>query len=327
MVLIFIKMLIRRKFIGVVSPWSSLLPLGALRAVTGQRFILPFYHLISNDDCKHVKHLYRYKNPAEFEADLDYLALNYEPIGAGDLGNVLNGKYRNKKIMLLSFDDGLRQMYDVVAPILLRKGIPAIFFVNTAFVDNRKLMFRYKISLIIEQYGLNKANSSFLFAARNDNELNNKLNGKYQVDFTAFLQQEQPYMTTPQIKWLMEKGFSIGSHSVNHPYFEDITLEEQLKQVTDSLKKLEEDFGIQQKLFAFPFTDHGVSRRFFETIFSDKKVDFSFGSAGIKGDVNARHFQRMGMEELGATAEQILTAEYLYYLALMPLFKNAIKRN
>jgi hypothetical protein len=54
-----------------------------------------------------------------------------------------------KPLLHLSFDDGLSACYDTIAPILLRKGVPATFFLNPAFIDNKALMFRYKISLCL----------------------------------------------------------------------------------------------------------------------------------------------------------------------------------
>ena len=94
----------------------------------------------------------------------------------------------------------------------------------------------------------------------------------------------------------------------------------------DCLNILKRDFGITQKLFAFPFTDHGVTKAFFENIFSDGKVDFSFGGAGIKKDIHPRQLQRIPMEGWNASAEQILKSEYLYYLLRAPLGKNATVR-
>jgi hypothetical protein len=89
---------------------------------------------------------------------------------------------------------------------------------------------------------------------------------------------------------------------------------------------LARDFGTKEKLFAFPFTDYGVSRAFFDRIFENGKVDFSFGGAGIKRDIHPRQFQRVPMEGWDATAEQILKSEYLYYLLRAPLGKNTILR-
>ena len=52
--------------------------------------------------------------------------------------------------MLLTFDDGLVECYDVILPILEKHSIPAVFFVNTAFIDNKDLFYRYKASLLVE---------------------------------------------------------------------------------------------------------------------------------------------------------------------------------
>ena len=52
---------------------------------------------------------------------------------------------------LLSFDDGLSSFYQTIAPILEEESIKAINFVNTDFLDNRELFFRYKVNLIIDK--------------------------------------------------------------------------------------------------------------------------------------------------------------------------------
>lgn len=315
-------MSLRKQFISLSSPFSSVLPLSLLTAVTGHRFIIPFYHIVSDEDCPHVRHLYTFKNVSAFEKDLDYLAMHYLPIGAGDLDDVLSGKYRGKHIMLLTFDDGLRQMYDVVAPILTRKGIPAIFFLNNNFIDNKDLMFRYQASLL-KAKGHDITGMLEITAA---SELAVKLDDGQRQILTQFLSEYKPYMTSEQVRALMQQGFAIGAHSMDHPYYYTLTPEAQLDQTLRSIDDLQQRFGISQRLFAFPFTDHGVSRRFFDEIFSDRQVDFSFGGAGIKNDIYPRQLQRVPMEGWAAGAEQTLKSEYLYYLLRMPLMKNSIKR-
>ena len=317
-------MSIRKKFISYASAYSQRLSLDFLAGITGHHFIIPFYHIVSDDVPLHIKHLYSYKGVKAFERDIDYLTREYLPIAATDLPALLAGKYKGKKIMLLTFDDGLREMFEIVAPLLMRKGIPAVFFLNTDFIDNKGLMFRYKVSILIDTYLKRGVDKSALLNSRSAAELNKE---KSIVDFNAYLKSHRPYMTTAQIKQLIAQGFSIGSHSCSHPYYEDISIEKQLSETLDSLAILKQDFGIEQKLFAFPFTDYGVSKDFFKSIFTNGKVDFSFGGAGIKNDVHPRQLQRIPMEGLQADAEQILKSEYLYYLMRMPLFKNTIRRN
>ena len=295
-----------------------------LCTLTGQHFIIPFYHVVSDEACPHIDKLYSFKNTKQFEQDIDYLAAHYQPIAAAQLPDVLAGKYKGKKIMLLTFDDGLRQMYDTVAPILLRKGIPAVFFLNSDFTDNKALMFRYKASL-----ALNKDAELYKAAihARNEAALKAVIANEMDADFERFLKDYKPYMTSEQVSSLISQGFSIGSHSCSHPYYEDLSIEKQVSQTVDCLDVLQKDFQIKEKLFAFPFTDHGVSKNFFEQILDSGKIDFSFGGAGIKKDIHPRQFQRIPMEGWGATAEQIIKSEYLYYLLRAPLFRNTIKRN
>lgn len=315
-------MSIRKKFISLTSPFTPALPLGMLTALTGQSFIIPFYHIVSDGDCPHVRNLYRFKTVKEFEADLDYLTKYYQPISATDMPDVLAGKYKGKKIMLLTFDDGLREMYDVVAPILLRRGIPAVFFLNNDFIDNKALMFRYKVSLAWDL----PVDRFTLFNAGNDAEVMAEVSGLIATKFDDFLRDYKPYMTSRQIVSLLDQGFCIGAHSCSHPYYSDLTLAEQLNETISSMDGLQRDFDLNQSLFAFPFTDDGVSKAFFNKIFDEGKIDFSFGGAGIKNDIHPRQFQRIPMEGWNATAEQTLKSEYLYYLLRMPLGKNTIKR-
>jgi peptidoglycan/xylan/chitin deacetylase (PgdA/CDA1 family) len=316
-------MSLRKRFIASSSRVSSALPLDALVRATGQSFIMPFYHIVSDGDCPHIKHLYSSKGIQAFEQDLDYLATHYTPIASSDLPDVTAGKYHGKRIMLLSFDDGLREMYDVVAPILLRKGIPAIFFVNSAFVDNRALMFRYQVSLLIAQ---SPSQYAHLLTVRSMAALAAQLAGDTATLFSDFLQHYQPYMTTTQIQSLAAKGFAIGGHSIDHPYYEDISMETQLHQTQSSIDWVSTHCPQAQRLFAFPFTDHGVGRAFFDQVLDSGIADYTFGGAGIKRDVHPRQIQRMPMEGWTATAEQILKSEYLYYLLRMPIGKNQIKR-
>lgn len=327
-------MSVRKSFISHTSPFTGVLSLNTLAALTGHHFIIPFYHVVSDEDCPHIQHLYTFKTVKQFEQDLDYLASEYTPIGAADLDDVLAGKYKGKKIMLLTFDDGLRQMYEVVAPILLRKGIPAVFFLNNDFIDNKDLMFRYKASLgasiDYDQYFLLSFHISHIDSEAAVEDLlgpeREKEAKELQQITKEFLLDYKPYMTSDQVRSLIQQGFTIGAHSLSHPYYYKLTLEQQLSQTLDSIYGLQKDYGISQRLFAFPFTDHGVSKAFFDKIFADGKLDFSFGGAGIKNDIHPRQMQRIPMEGWAAGAEQTLKSEYLYYLLRMPLMKNTIKR-
>ncbi len=314
-----------------------------LRKLAGQRLILPFYHVVSDMSLPHIKHLYPYKSPQAFEKDLDFLCKNYTPVS---LEQVINHQLPSEPSFLLSFDDGLSECYHIIAPILKARNIPAVFFLNSAFIDNKALMFRYKASLIIEacskspdksklidhlllQHNKKEGNSteSLLQLGWKDNELLDIMAQQIGIDFSLFLNKNKPYLTSNQVKELLKDGFSIGSHSTDHPHFFQLPLTEQISQALESQNFINKNFAPNHKVFAFPFTDFGVSTTFFNTIYANHQVDISFGGAGVKKDAIKKNLQRIPIENpQNKSAEDIIKAQYLYYILKRFINKNTIKR-
>ena len=289
---------------------------------------MPFYHTVSNKHLAHIKHLYNYRNKTEFENELDFYLKHFSPISLSDL---INKNYKqNKTYFFLSFDDGLREVYDIIAPILLKKGIPATFFVNTSFIDNKILFNRFKASLVFDAYlkknkiNNNAVNDIDILNNKHSNTELDKLANMFNVDFDSYLKKQKPYLTTEQINTLLKQGFDIGSHSINHVKYNTLNLEEQITETTKSLEYLENNYGISNTAFSFPFTDFGVNLEFFNKI--QNKLNISFGTAGIKMDNAPNNFQRIPIEEFSINAERIVKAEYLYFILSKFVGKHRITR-
>ena len=99
--------------------------------------IFPTYHLVNNDNRKHISHLYPYKNETQFNQDLDVLEKNYTQLNIQHL--IEKGKIPEKSF-LISFDDGLSEIYTKIYPILKSRNVNAVFFINPDFVDNKSLL-------------------------------------------------------------------------------------------------------------------------------------------------------------------------------------------
>ena len=113
--------------------------------ISKQQLLLPFYHLVSDNEPEYVKGLYKSKTIQQFKNDLELFLKYYEPITLEDVILFNKGELKLLKPSFhLTFDDGLSNFYHVIAPILSKKNIPATVFVNTAFVDNKDLFYRYK---------------------------------------------------------------------------------------------------------------------------------------------------------------------------------------
>ncbi|MEE4286096.1 MAG: polysaccharide deacetylase family protein [Mariniphaga sp.] len=294
---------------------------------------LPFYHVVSNEKLPHILN-YSYRNAAQFEKELDFFLKYFTPVSLAELKN---GKYYGKKVFHLSFDDGLRECYEIAAPLLLRKGIPATFFLNTGFVDNRALFHKYKASLVLSRLSENPNNHATEFLSKNGLSFENLLQTTISqveilneaatlldIDFDDFLNKQKPYLTTAQIKNLVQKGFTIGAHSHSHPEFWKISEASQIEEVKKSMTILETMVNPSIKAFSFPFTDDGVPASVLRTVKNEHICDITFGTAGVKNDAFDFHFQRYPMEQPGDFVQN-LKGEFIYYKLRKWMGKATVK--
>ncbi len=321
---------------------TKAIPNNFLTSLVKPAYILPYYHCISEEPKPHLKYLYRQKSVSEFKRDLDYLLKYYYPLNPQELINASVFYQKGKIPFVLSFDDGLSEFYHIIAPILEEKGLSAICFLNSAFVDNRALFYRYKASLIIDRLkkdprklkltgelnkNLNLAVDEILRIKYEESKRLDHIAEKIGLDFNTFLHEEKPYLDSSQINALIKSGFYFGAHSHDHPLYADLNLDEQLFQTQKSIEFLESRFNLGYKLFSFPFSDYGLSQVFFNKISNIYPSIKTFGGAGLKNDKVNSHFQRISFETSDLCAEEILKGEMLYYLIKWPFGKNTILRD
>jgi peptidoglycan/xylan/chitin deacetylase (PgdA/CDA1 family) len=309
-----------------------------------QGLLVPFYHMVSDTENTYAAHLYTPRKITDFKHDLDVLSSYYKPLRLKEFRALsLSGKQLKQNYYHLTFDDGLSNFYKVVAPILLERKVPATVFINTDFVDNKALFYRYKASLLYQVYEKSSLKNKHLFYeffeqkegvkhqlfAINYNHKSklDDLADAVGYDFEAFLREEQPYLTTHQINELIDMGFTIGGHSKNHPLYTDIHLDEQIKQTIESVDWLVENFNLDYRVFSFPFTDLNVSKDFFDTSIYRNKIDFSFGTSGIKKEAIQTNFQRIFFEIENQKADNYLLKEYLKFFLKIPFNKNIMPRS
>ena len=268
----------------------------------------------------HLKYLYQPRSIKLFKEDLAFFLKYYEPIGLDELIRLIKeDKPLKKNYFHLTFDDGLRDFYDVAAPILKEKGIPATVFLNSDFIDNKALFYRFKASVLVEKLSA----KGLLDVIYKDNAILDELAKENNINFEDYLKNEKPYLTAQQIEKLILEGFTFGAHSKNHPMYNQINLAEQITQTISSINLITSQFNLNYRVFSFPFTDFGVSYPFFNAI--KNEVDLTFGCAGLKDDIIKNHLQRIPME-LEQSGKGIIKTAYFYYLLKKMVGKNKIIR-
>jgi peptidoglycan/xylan/chitin deacetylase (PgdA/CDA1 family) len=333
----------------IISSLTGFLPVEKIISANERRLILPFWHAVSDAPLPHLSQLYRVPTISEFERDLDFLLLNYKPASIDDIFRHATSREKpEKNLFFPSFDDGLAECYHVIAPILKKKGIPAAFFINPLFVDNKMLFHRLKASLILNSISKQKSKYSGLkeaeqllqqlFSNKNlhqflhqatytDHSLLDEIAEILNLDFDYFLKQNQPYMTLQQIKELQGDGFLIGAHGMDHREFFLSSEDEIMNQISESMEFLIQEINPPIKTFAFPFTDFKVPDIVFEKANQAKLWDMSFGTAGIKDETMQNHLQRIPMELNESTdGKQTIRTEYIWYYLKSVFGKNKVRR-
>ncbi len=122
--------------------------------------VLVYHSVSSQEDNKIFKGIHG-ESKEKFEEQLKFLLDNYIPISAADIKNrVLNGVKLPKNSFHLTFDDGLKQHYTNVFPLLKKYNIKGSFFVPTMPLIEKKATIVEKQKLL--QYCLYKDYDIFL---------------------------------------------------------------------------------------------------------------------------------------------------------------------
>lgn len=338
----------KQRFYPLLS--NSPLSLAVLIEKTGVPLLLPTYHTVSDRPLKHIQHHYPIKNVKQFTTDLEYLLNHFEPVSIEDILKHLTGEKRiTKPSFHLSFDDGMRDCIETIAPILLKKGVTASFYINSDFVDNQHLFYRHKVSLLLDKvktlpqtptnitkqaiseqllkmdgFWKKDFETSLKAIKFNERDILDVVAAPIEVSFKRFLKMERPYMTLAEIKELHQKGFHIGAHSVSHPNYQDISTAERIAQTVNSIDFVKKHFPAKVTTFAFPYSSIGIPKSFFDIL--NQHVDISFGTSGLKLDSVENHLHRFPMEGANFSPERMIKGEYNAFLLKKMAGKHIFKR-
>jgi peptidoglycan/xylan/chitin deacetylase (PgdA/CDA1 family) len=269
----------------VATNLMRIVPIPLLGLLFPRRTIGFCYHLASDLHLPHVRHLYAYKSPEQFEADLVFLKENYHVASYDEL---VSGRRTPRNSAVLTFDDGLAECFTVVRPLLLKHGLPCTFFVSPPHLDNRRMYFFNKASLILgaltemdEAERLRRLGSmgdllerrfldlpsfarwftTWLRTLRVEEEPTlDRLCALAEVNADRYLALHQPYMTTDQVRTLAADGFTIGGHALRHVALGAFPNAAITTEIVESCRVAAELSGARRVPFAFPYDANGVDR-------------------------------------------------------------------
>lgn len=212
----------------------------------------------------------------DFEKEIRFLKKHFDIVSLDTIVNRLKeGRKFLRPTVSITVDDGFKDNYDLLFPLLKKYGVTVTIFLTTGVIGTK------------ERLWVNKLESMFLNTVRKSIRLNGIFKGvlfeiaTMEEKRSVYLQvvrrlknidiQERdeylkviekrlgvpvydaPHMLNwDQVREMYKAGIHFGGHTVNHPILTSVSLEEGKKEILESKKKIEEELGRPIKHFAYP---------------------------------------------------------------------------
>jgi L-malate glycosyltransferase len=159
--------------------------------------------------------------PAAFLKQMQFLKAHYTVLPLSEAVKVSSKPGVGGRIVAVTFDDGYLDNATDAAPILRSLGLPACFFITTDMIDSDQPF-------------------------------------PHDVEQRRY---HEKHMSWDDVRWLVEQGFEVGSHSCGHADFGLISLEHAKRELRESRQRLERELHIPVRAFAFPYGHRRNMRR------------------------------------------------------------------
>jgi len=246
------------------SAYRRLAPAGARSRLT----ILIFHRVLARRDPLFPGEL----DAEEFDARMQWVRRWFNVLALGEAVERLRAGRLPERPLAITFDDGYADNAKVAAPILLRLGLPATFFIATGFLDGGRMWNDTVIEAVraargpvldLAPLGLNanaigdaasrRAAIDRLIAALKYLPLDERAARTSRIaEIAGVAPSTDLMMTAADVQRLHADGMTIGAHTVNHPIFNRIADDEARSEIALGRKRLEEITGAPVRLFAYP---------------------------------------------------------------------------
>ena len=215
-------------------------------------------------------------SPEVFEQQIEFLSINRNLVTMDQVADAFTGRSVLPKMpALITFDDGYADNYTNAFPILKKYRAPACFFLpsrrfstrllewwdNLAYAVKSAAPGRYSLlidgsSVVLDLNGVdsrNRASADLIERAKSSRVVTEDLFSALGVLPPTESEQSDQIMSDEQVfEILSEDGYSIGGHSVSHSILANLSSDQQLYEIVQSKKELQDRFQCVVRAFAYP---------------------------------------------------------------------------
>jgi len=204
--------------------------------------------------------------PKNFESHLKIVSEFYNPISLKELEKQIKEKNIKNKSIVITFDDGYVDNFDFAMPLLEKYKIPATIFVTTHYVNKNQEPWWDELEKVLpEDPSWDVTKNIFNNYQKKYIELHKKLKPLSMGEKENIVSQlasknkkscreDYRIVNSDELKKLnLSKFIEIGSHSVTHPQMSMQNIHEQIYEIKESKKYLEDIIQTSITSFSYPF--------------------------------------------------------------------------
>ncbi|PCI66335.1 MAG: hypothetical protein COB38_10290 [Gammaproteobacteria bacterium] len=269
-----------KKFIKILvlyfGPWSLLRLIK--RRKEGAGISILYGHRVLSDaiiaDKNDPRRITGHTSVSEVEVAILELKKRFDIISMDEAVEQLSAQGVNRESVVLTFDDGFKDNFKFLLPILKKHKVPATYYINSSVIDSKKnLWFQsvinfffaieenvVKIDLSKKEYDLSSADKRYkaAFDFMQYLQANYKPDKFHEVIYSvagdkALPDESDYHLSWDELKILNEESLiTIGAHSYNHYPLAYCDEEQSKFEIEKSVKDLEEKLSIKIKHFSYP---------------------------------------------------------------------------
>ncbi len=219
--------------------------------------------------------------PDDFDRQLAFLARNADVISGDDLALTLAG--RRGRHVLITFDDGYRDNFDIAYPLLRRHGLTAVFLLCTGFLDEQGPAWWDEIAWMIRSSQrrvippgdwlpapLHLGSSDRQAAITTAINAYRRLPAETAPAFLHYLADAAGtgrldpsataglWMTWDMVREMRARGMTIGGHTVTHPILARLPAHQQCAEIIGCRDRIAMEIGEAPRVFAYPVGKPGT---------------------------------------------------------------------
>jgi len=267
------KEILARTLYGSFSPLRPLLELQST-----ERLIVLAYHRINEKpgDAYQFQEDTVSATPAMFREQLAFLKRRCFVTTFSELAALISsGENIPRNTVIITFDDGYRDNYDIALPILSEFDLPAVVYVVTGNIDSGQPFWFDLLSFALANAPngtlrvLNGRHSFEVFdnnrklLRRTFGDLARRLSDEERLQVISeildysnsrahLLEQERMVLSWSEVEELHSAGLEIGSHTVSHPFLSRLSDDQIKSELSDSRHRIESMIGSPAISLSYP---------------------------------------------------------------------------